>query len=447
MLRHLPLSVIAGVATCLAVAGCAAVESVPDVPDPVEQSASEAAPDISSLPGAGTQEATPENPGSLGEDRSEKASETKGLLEEIPPEPTPVSGKRQQPIETTQNVVYRLLRGTATRIDSFFGTAEGDTEATVSRGRLSVGGQYDSYNEFDGRVNLKARVRLPAFERRVRLIVGRGDADDTVAGVEDAQSPSLPSRFDDIDDDEWLFGIGYSRDEKLISGWSFGAGIKASTPVEPYVRATYRWNRGLGEAWLLRMRPRVYWQDGRGSGWSVSTTLDWSPYDKWLHRIYTIALDDDRTEGVRWTGKLLTYKKLSPKSAFSAGLFARGESDAEVSLQDYGVEFRHRRQISKHYLFVEFLTYLSWPRELRAERREITPGIGIEFELQFGEWPGRQPRTRPPEPGTAPDDETATGSVPGSRRGEVYRDSATMYSTALITSSSERSTRPPLGGM
>ena len=371
--NHLPW--LPAVATCLALAGCAGVESLPDAPP---------------APGPGWSDGIP-----VSEEHA-------------------VSEGDEAPIDGTQNVVYRLLRGTATRIDSFFGTAEGDTEASVSRGRLSVGGQYDNYNNFDGRVRLKAKIRLPAFERRARLIVGRGDADDTVAGVEDAESPSLPSRFDDIDDDEWLFGIGYSRDERLISGWSFGAGIKASTPVEPYARATYRWNKGLGDAWLLRMRPRVYWQDGRGDGWSVSTTLDWVPQDKWLYRAYTIALNDDRTEGVRWTGNLLAYHKLSRRSAFSAGLFARGESDAEVSLQDYGFEFRHRRQISKHYLFVELLAYLSWPRELLTEQREITPGVGIEFELQFGDWPGRQYRAPGSGPAPTSGGATSTGPVPAS---------------------------------
>ena len=370
---HLPW--LPAVATCLALAGCAGVESLPDAPP---------------APGPGWSDGIP-----VAEEHA-------------------VSEGDEAPIDGMQNVVYRLLRGTATRIDSFFGTAEGDTEASVSRGRLSVGGQYDNYNNFDGRVRLKAKIRLPAFERRARLIVGRGDADDTVAGVEDAESPSLPSRFDDIDDDEWLFGIGYSRDERLISGWSFGAGIKASTPVEPYARATYRWNKGLGDAWLLRMRPRVYWQDGRGDGWSVSTTLDWVPQDKWLYRAYTIALNDDRTEGVRWTGNLLAYHKLSRRSAFSAGLFARGESDAEVSLQDYGFEFRHRRQISKHYLFVELLAYLSWPRELLTEQREITPGVGIEFELQFGDWPGRQYRAPGSGPAPTSGGAMSTGPVPAS---------------------------------
>ena len=327
-----------------------------------------------------------------------------------------VSEEQEERIAKAQDDVYDLVQGTATRIDSFFGTVEGDTQASVTRGRLSVGGQYDAYNELDGRVRFNAKITLPAFEQRTRIIVSRGDADDAASGVDDSDTPSLPSRFDDISDDEWLFGIGYSRDKKLRRGWSFDAGIKLTTPVEPYVRATYKWNQGIGDAWLFRMRPRVYWQKGRGDGWSVSTTLDWSPYDDWLYRLYTIALDDDRTEGTRWTAKAFTYHSLSPKSAFSYGLYARGETEAEVTLQDYGFEVRHRRQISRNYLFVEFLAYMSWPRELLIEEREATPGVGIEFELQFGRWPGRESplRKRADDAGINDIDGTMPGTVDGS---------------------------------
>ena len=73
-----------------------------------------------------------------------------------------VSEEREQRIAERQEQVYDLVQGTATRIDSFFGTSEGDTQATVSRGRLSLGGQYDAFNGFEPRVRFTARITLPA---------------------------------------------------------------------------------------------------------------------------------------------------------------------------------------------------------------------------------------------------------------------------------------------
>ena len=60
-----------------------------------------------------------------------------------------------------------------------------------------------------------------------------------------------------------------------------------------------------------------------------------------------------------------------------------------MPLQDYGIELRYRKRIARQWLFVEFLTYLSWPREFLFEERTDNLGFGIEFEMQFGDWPGR----------------------------------------------------------
>ncbi len=305
-----------------------------------------------------------------------------------------VTPEEEARIEQAERDVYNLVHGAATEIDSFFGTSETDSEARVSRGRVSLASQYDDRNGYKTRLRFKARIKLPLFEERTRLLIGRGDADDIVDGSSNENIDKLPGRFQDIDQDDWLFGIGYSRDKRLKRGWSFDIGAKISDPIEPFVRAKYKWNRGLSEAWHLQIRPMIYWQDGRGNGASVQAFLDYSPIDNWLFRSYTIAQSDDRFQGIRWTSKLFTYHSLSRKSAFSYGLYAVGETKHDVRLQDYGLEIRHRRQVSSRYFYVEFLTYFSWPREFLEEVREFTPGIGIEFELQFGDWPGRSKKKK-----------------------------------------------------
>ena len=74
------------------------------------------------------------------------------------------------------------------------------------------------------------------------------------------------------------------------------------------------------------------------------------------------------------------------------GEYGTGETDYEVPLRDYGFELRYRRQISREWLFVELLTYVNWPRDFLTEQRERNVGVGIEFEMQFGDWPGRPPQ-------------------------------------------------------
>lgn len=292
-------------------------------------------------------------------------------------------------LDRTQKAVHGITTGAAQQFDNFFGSADVEEEATVSRGRLSVGAQWDEYNGTKKRVRLKARVALPAINDRTSLVFGRGEADELVDGSGNDNIDSLPTRFNDFDDEDWLLGIGYARDAKLRRGWSFGAGVKLATPVEPYIRATYRWHKGFSDDWLWRIKPRLFLQSQRGAGVSLTNTLDHALNENWLLRFWSVAVVEEDVDGMAWTSKLIAYQNLDDESALSYAFYGTGETGSEVPVRDYGFELRYRHQLSREWFFIEYLTYLSWPREFLFEEREPVIGIGIEFEMQFGNWPGR----------------------------------------------------------
>ncbi len=297
-------------------------------------------------------------------------------------------------LDRTQRAVYGITSGAAQRIDSFFGSADVEEQATVSRGRLSAGGQWDEREGLRKRFRLKARVALPAINERTSLIFGRGEADELVDGSGDDIIDSLPTRFNDFEDDDWLLGVGYTRDGNLKRGWSFGTGVKLASPLEPFVRATYRWNKNIGDDWLWRVEPRVFVQSQRGAGLSLTNTIDHALNQDWLLRSWSVAVVEEDVEGVAWTSKLIAYQNLVNNSAMSYAIYSTGETDADVPVRDYGIELRYRRKILREWLFIEYLAYLSWPREFLIEEREPVVGVGIEFEMQFGSWPGRPQTTK-----------------------------------------------------
>lgn len=297
-------------------------------------------------------------------------------------------------LDRTQQAVLGVTSGAAQRIDNFFGSADVDEQASVSHGRLSVGGRWDEREGLKKRVRLKARVALPAINARSSLIFGRGDADELVDGSGADATDTLPNRFNDFDDDDWMLGIGYTRDASLRRGWSFGTGVKLATPLEPFVRATYRWNRSISDDWLWRVEPRTFVQSQRGAGLSVKNTIDHAVNKDWLLRSWSVAVVEEDVEGVAWTSKLVAYQNLANNSAMSYAIYSTGETEAEVPVRDYGFELRYRRRILREWLFIEYLTYLSWPREFLSEERKPVAGVGIEFEMQFGNRPGRPQATK-----------------------------------------------------
>lgn len=331
-----------------------------------------------------------------------------------------VATEPEQLLDRTQRTVDSLVLGTARRVDNLFGSAGVGEEASITRGRLSVGGQWDQRDGFRSRLRLRARYRLPALNNRTALLLGRGDADDLVDGSGDDNIDTLPNRFNDFEDEDWLLGVGFSRDATLRRGWSFGAGVRIASPLEPFVRATYRWNRNFGEQWLWRVEPRVFVQNQRGAGVSFQNTVDYAANPSWLIRSWSIGVVEEEVEGLSWTSKLIAYHNLNRKSAFSYAVYGSGETDFEVPIKDYGIELRYRRQIAREWLFIELLGRLNWPREFIEEVRESNLGIGIEFELQFGSWPGRN---RDPESAQ----EARRGlTAPGSLRRPVANSRAGM---------------------
>lgn len=294
-------------------------------------------------------------------------------------------------LDRTQMSVHNVINGAAQYIDSFFGATEVSESSNVSRGSLSVSGQHDERNGFRQSVRLRARIALPALQQRSRLILGRGDSDEMIDGTAHDNTDTLPGRFNDFEDEDWLIGVGFSRNQTFSRGWDFSVGVKVRSPLEPYARATYRWNKTIGDAWLWQVRPLVFVQKHRGTGGSLANTLDYAANQIWMFRSWSILQGEDDIEGLGWTQQFTAFQRISDRMALSYNLFATGETDADVPLQDYGLELRLRRRISRDWLFMELLTFVTWPREGLFEIRERNLGVGIEFEMQFGDWPGRQP--------------------------------------------------------
>ncbi|MDH4255723.1 MAG: hypothetical protein OEX13_14520 [Gammaproteobacteria bacterium] len=351
-----------------AIAGCASAPAEPDPAANAETGTSVAADAVQVDPPAGTPDARDADgePAAAGEP-----------VEELPL------------LDRAQRAVFNVVNTTSQRFDSFFGSTELAEGENVSRGRLSVGGQWDQRDGFKERLRMKARIPLPALRNRTSLVFGRGDADDFVDGSSSENIDNLPDRFNAFEEDDWLLGLGYARHHGIARGWDVSIGMKLGSPVEPYVQTTYRWNRHLGEAWLWRVRPRLFVQNERGAGASLTNILDYAVSTTWMLRSWTILKTEDEVEGMGWTTKLASYHALRGKDAISYSVFGTGETLNDVALQDYGVEVLYRKRIARDWFFVDVWTRLSWPREFLEEAREANWGVGLEFEMQFGDWPGR----------------------------------------------------------
>ena len=188
-----------------------------------------------------------------------------------------------------------------------------------------------------------------------------------------------------MEDDAWLLGLGYSKQAGLENGFDFGVGVRLNSRVDPYVKATYRHNLVFRGDTMLRFRETPFWRDSRGWGATTQISLDHLATDT-----AAAPLEQHRHRGPGHRGPGVGHRT-SPSTraagqrrAISYTALLRGETGADVPIQNYGFETRYRRNLNRKWLFLQLSASVTWPREYLEEEREINPGVGIGVEMYFG---------------------------------------------------------------
>lgn len=295
-------------------------------------------------------------------------------------------------VDKVQRGVYLGVCGTAQWFDSLFGTRRYDQDSDATFGRIGLYEYWDDRNDFETRLRMRVRLELPAMEHRLRLFFGRADEKEVIEDANAAPGGSAPSSFQDVEDDAWLLGLGYSKQGKSNNGFDFGAGVRLRTPPDPFVKTSYRRNFFFADTNALRARQTLFWRDSRGYGETTEIDFDHLLSPRLLLRsdnAMTLAEDVRRPE---LYNAFVLFQSLGSRRAVSYNAFISSVLNTDVPIRNYGVELRYRRQFLRKWLFVEGRTALTWPRETLDEEREINPGVGIGFEMYFGPVPDTQLR-------------------------------------------------------
>jgi hypothetical protein len=313
-----------------------------------------------------------------------------------PPDPCtePVEAAAAGWLDKTNSLVYQTVCGSVAWFDGFFGSKEYDLASSETFGRVGLSTFWDERDGFDNKFRLRARYALPHLRERTSLIIGRGDSRQEVTEEKDSQVDTVPGSFNSVEDDSFLVGLGYSRNQGLKRGLDFGIGAKVRIPPEPYVKTSYRQAWQLDDVSLLRVRPIVYWRSDEGFGSTLNVSID---------RLLTQHLmlrwansgnisEDEDVEGVEWITGLSLFQDLNDRRAINYRVMLHGETKSDVPIRNYGFEVRYRRRMLRKWLFVELLSSLTWPKDFVWEKREPNIGVGVGLEMYFGPVPDAQLR-------------------------------------------------------
>ena len=300
-----------------------------------------------------------------------------------PPNPCAVRAvPGEELLDQYRREIFETVCETAARFDGFFGNRRFDEEARRTSGRAGLRVLWDERDgvELDG--TLKVKVDFPNLDHRVNAFLGREDRDNFVTGS-DNDLDFLPTFFEREGDEEWLLGLGWRPVRGAESSLDVDGGVEFGSPVDPFVRARYRYSRVVGGENMLRARQTVYWTNEKELGSSTRVDLERPFGTRTLARWTGNVTFDELTEGADWNSGVTLYHGFTPHRALAWYVGANGETGREVPLEDYGTRFTYRQRMLREWFFGEVITGVTWPRETLAEQRELAFHIGFGFEIQF----------------------------------------------------------------
>jgi len=286
-------------------------------------------------------------------------------------------------IDRAHQGVFNAVWRSAMRMDQWFGGAA-DDEATYMQtsGSIAPALLYDEFDGFQARMRFQVDVPLPRLNERLHAFIGRVNRDEYVTERRPG-SGAFARQYGPVQEDETLFGLQY-RSPKQGGRFQADAGLRVRSPLDPFVKGSWRFNKGSSEQTLYSFRETVFWQNSEKFGFTSRFDVERIFNDSWLLRGTLSGTISQRTEGVRGYFAFNAIRGLPDRRAFCAELFSEGEHKAAVPLGNYGVKLAYRRSVSRDWLVLETRLSLTFPKDEPWQTREASWGVGVGLEMFLG---------------------------------------------------------------
>jgi hypothetical protein len=290
-----------------------------------------------------------------------------------------------QVVDDLHRQLYRMMCGASLWFDGLFGEERHPAAAQKTTGRLELSGTYSQRDGAKVRTLFNARMVLPNMQDRVEAFVGRDDQDEFVQGR--TEGLALRPLFVNMErEDRWVAGLGYGLPGSYKQKTDVRVGVRGGlrTP-ETFAQARFRRNFFIGERDLWHFREIVFWTNREGFGATTVVDYDHVISPRRMFRWANTATNSQDTHAWWWRSAFVLYRNLADRQAVAYESFVRGETQAEVPLQEYGLRTIYRRGLkSRPWLYGELVLGYSWPRFERTEKRDGSAAIGLGIEILIG---------------------------------------------------------------
>ena len=294
----------------------------------------------------------------------------------------PATG-RDPLIDRVHRGVYDTVWRSAMRLDHLFGSQYDEKSYRRVTGSISPIFLWDEFEGFRPRLRFNVDLPLPQLNERFNAFIGRVNRDEYVT-ERAPQAAAFGREFGSTRDEQTIFGISYRAPPKQGSRFDGGVGVRLQFPLDPYVKGSYIFQHGAVEDKLFSFRQTLFYQASERLGTTSRVDLERLFAGPWLVRWTSSGTISQESEGVRGYSSIMALRGFSGRKSVAVAVGFNGETEAPVTLQDYGIKVAYRKGIARDWLVLELRTSLDWPKEELDQPRKPSWGVGIGFEMSFG---------------------------------------------------------------
>ena len=279
-----------------------------------------------------------------------------------------------------------LIHGFAIRcsgsMDYFGDDHEFDDEQFT--GMVSVGFRQDESDGFDPRIRVRIKSELPNVSSRLNAFIGRVDADSYISNTEEGgnRANNVGLRSNDEQEDEWLIGLGYKRAKEDRGGLDYSVGAKLNSGLSPYAQVAYRANFVERENHHWRTRQTVFWKKTEKFGFSSRLNYNYFIGEKDILDWTTDLKYTEEQEQWEWITSTALHHSISSRKGISSRVYARGETNIEVDIPEFGVTFTYIRPLWRDWFIMEAGVDFRWEKEFNSQGKLSKSNTGLPFSLK-----------------------------------------------------------------
>jgi len=239
---------------------------------------------------------------------------------------------------------------------------------------------------------LSANVTLPNLRKRLHLFLMREDEDESTSALSNGlsrntsvRSDSSLNKFSDTVDSQSRqsqLGLRYDLSDDRFKHFSLTGGVRAGTPLQPFVKGRYRYTKPLGSDQLVRFTETAYWKNLEGFGaisrLDLEQQLTHTTLARWSNRVTFSEI----SRGAELLSELSLLHQISVKSAVAVSLGAWGHTLPSTMLDTIVLTTRYRRNFYRRWLFYEIEPELGWPKDTIGGHKSVQ-AIVFRLEVQF----------------------------------------------------------------